>query len=144
MEAVVRRVLHVIQDCVRHANITDLNDVDRICLNLARCSAELGDLLNCVLVTRCILLDEDNISALRELHVCVNHLAVEWETRLLRVSNSETPSASASGRPRVAINIPLVKLKFLLVDPSDLYYPALILFFCPMSAKNSYVNYMFL
>ena len=49
MEAVVRRVLHVIQDCVRHANITDLNDVDRICLNLARCSAELGDLLNCVL-----------------------------------------------------------------------------------------------
>ena len=112
MSAVVQRVLHVVQECeIQSIDTISFNEVDRICLVLSRCATELGELLNSVLVARSIFLDEDTVSSLRELHICVNHLVVEWETRLLRASTGPAPPARALplGRPRVLINLPLVR-----------------------------------
>ena len=87
----MRRVLCVIQDCERNVGTTLVDEVDRISLALNHSSDELGELLNAVLVSGCILLDKDNRSSLRELHVCVNRLAVEWETRLNVCTGEATP-----------------------------------------------------
>lgn len=111
MHAAVWRVLNVIRDCeIHNVDTIAFSDLDRICLALSRCAAELGELLNAVLVSRTIALDEGNVSSLRELHLCVNHLVVEWETRLLQTSTSSAPPSRPLGRPRILINFPLVSV----------------------------------
>ena len=92
LQPVVRRTLRSLQESEEHAGAVFLNDVDRVCLSLSRSSAELGELLNAVFVTRTLVLDEECVSSLRELHICINRLLVEWESTLLSVSCGEALS----------------------------------------------------
>ena len=99
VEEVVRRTLEAIRD----SELTDINEVDRIRFALSRSSVEIGVILNEVLITQSIALSDECVSLLRELHMCLTHMFLEWESRHLRISNR------VLGRPRIAINIPLVK-----------------------------------
>lgn len=106
----VRDVLEVIQDSTRHLNTVDFEEVDRISLAFNRSSFSLGQILNAALVC-----GESNacfqggiITSLRELHMCVTQLFIEWETRLLHLRLGSSPSRSSLGRPNISINIPMV------------------------------------
>lgn len=110
IHATVRDVLDVVQDSTQHLNTVDFEEVDRISLAFNRSSFSLGQILNAVLVC-----GESNvcfhggiISSLRELHMCVTQLFIEWETRLLHLRLGSSPSRSSLGRPNISINIPMV------------------------------------
>ena len=64
---------------------------------------EIGEILNEVLITQSIALSDECVLLLRELHMCLTHMFLEWESRHLRISDR------VLSRPRIAINIPLVK-----------------------------------
>ena len=113
MEAVVRRVLTVVEDSLRHSNTTDLNEVDRISLALERSTAELGELLNAAIVSDEITLHEDAITVLRDLHICLNQMTVEWESKLQIMSTGDMYRPPTNpGRPRKLLNIPMVSCSF--------------------------------
>ena len=70
-------------------------EIDRIAITLCRSAAELGEFLSAVFVND----DDSSISAL---HLCMNHVVIEWEAR------SAGTQMTLSGRPRKMINIPMV------------------------------------
>lgn len=83
-------------------------------LSLRSSSYDVGSLLDAILVTREIELDDTNVlSSLRELHIVLNQLCMEYERKLLVLSMDPTRSAAApaeerQGRPRKIINLALV------------------------------------
>lgn len=131
MEAVVRRILTVVEDSERHSNTTDLNEVDRISLALECSTAELGELLNAAIVSDEIILQENTITILRDLHVCINQLIVEWESKLQIVSTGGMHRPPTNlGRPRKFLNIPMVGCSFvrcIIIDIRDWYNNYLII-----------------
>lgn len=100
MEAseVVRRALTAVQQSILYSETDSLMEIDRIVIALCRSAAELGEFLSAVFVND----DDSSISALRELHLCMNHVVIEWEAR------SAGTQMTSSGRPRKMINIPMV------------------------------------
>ena len=102
VEDVVHRTLEVIQDS-ELIDTTVINEVDRISLALSRSSAEIAEILNAVLITHSIALSDECVSLMRDLHICLTHMGLEWDSRHLRISDR------ALGRPRISINIELVK-----------------------------------
>ena len=103
VEEVVYRTLDAIRES-EHVDITVPNEVDQICFALSRSSSEIGEILNAVLITQAIALSDECVSILRELHICLSRMVLEWESRHLRAS------VRALGRPRLTINIPLVNV----------------------------------
>ena len=106
MESMVDRVRDVLSECVLHSTTSDVGVLDRIVVSLSQCSVDIGDLLNDSVVNGG---DEEPSIELRQLHICVNELLVEWETKLFRHENRMGVASNVSlGRPRNIINVPLV------------------------------------
>lgn len=97
----VHRTLKVVQDS-ELIDASVINEVDRISFALSRSSMEIEEILNAVLINHSISLSDECVSLLRELHICLTHMVLEWESRHLQISDR------AFGRPRISINIPLV------------------------------------
>ena len=98
-------MLDVIEDSIRQSSTVDY---DGVSIALHCSSLSLGRILNDVLMCGHYL-GSNIVSSLRELHICMTHLSVEWETRLVQLSHGSSPPKSSSlGHPTVFINIPVV------------------------------------
>ena len=107
--ATVREVLVVIEDSVQYLDTVDSNEVDRISLAFLRSASSLGQILNTILMCgESGRFTDATVDSLRELHMCVTHLAVKWETRLFQISHGGFPPRCSLGRPRIPINVPMV------------------------------------
>ena len=102
VEDVVRRTLEVIQES-ELVDTTVTDEVDRITFALSRSSVEIGEILN---AAHSIALSDEFVSLIRDLHICLTHMVLEWESRHLRISGRML------GRPRISINIPMVKYHY--------------------------------
>ena len=94
----VHRTLEVVQD----SKLIDASVINGISFALRHSSMEIGGILNAVLINHSISLSDECVSILQELHICLTHMVLEWESCHLQISNG------AFGRPRISINIPLV------------------------------------
>lgn len=109
LHVTVRGVSVVIEDSVQHLSTVDIHEIDRISLALLRCSSSLGQILNAALICgESSRSADDTVSSLRELHMCVTQLSIEWETRLFQMSHGSSSSRCSLGRPRIPINVPMV------------------------------------
>ena len=108
----VRDMLDVIEDSMRQSNTMDYHEVDGVSFALHHSSSSLGQILNDVLIYGDHLLEVNIISSVRELHMCVTHLSVEWETRLFQLSHGSSLPRSSLGHPTLSINIPMVCIKW--------------------------------
>ena len=77
--AVVDHVSSVIARCIECAGNEDIADLDFILTFLVSSSTELGELLDEVLVTRERHVDENVLTRLRDLRICLSQL---YETKL--------------------------------------------------------------
>lgn len=107
------RVSSVVSEC-RSRSGTDLPFLDMILLPLRSSSYDVGRLLDAILVTRDIEVEDASVlSGLRELHTSLNQLCMEYERKLLVLSTD--PSTNAAGpeerrrRPKKIINIAFVR-----------------------------------
>ena len=114
LDIILDRVSSVVAECIGHSGTEDLPFFGMIILSLRSTSYDVGRLLDAILVTREIQLDDLNVlSCLRELHICLNQLCMDYERKLLVLStdpsrNSPTPE-ERRGRPRKVINIAFVR-----------------------------------
>ena len=102
---------NVISQCtsMEHSGSGDLSDLDMIMSS----SSPVGVLLDKMLVTRQRHVEEE---VLRQLHMCLNQLCLEYETKLFivmlmspgRSAVSTTATSECRGRPKKIINIGLV------------------------------------
>ena len=114
VQDIVRDVSRVVEEVLQNRNTSDMSIVDRITLSLSQCSAALGELLNEVLLSsNGSSLSQADVNSLRDLHICVSQLFVQWESRLQQ--HSPQPRV---GRPRVSLNVPMVGLLCLLISVS--------------------------
>ena len=104
MEELVGRVASVLSECTQYSN--DSTNLDRLCFLLRGVSSEIGSLLDEILVTRQRNVESGELIKLQELNTCVGELCVQYETNLFR--SFTQLSDSVIGRPRKAINIPMV------------------------------------
>ena len=121
VDAVVDSVSSVISQCrsMEHSGSGDLSDLDMILVSIMSSSSQVGVLLDEILVTRQRHVVEEVVIVLRQLHMCLNQLCLEYETKLFIVM-SMSPGRSAvsttatsectRGRPKKIINISLVWL----------------------------------
>ena len=85
-----------------------------IVLSLRSSSCDVGSLLDDILVTREIEVeDADVLLTLRRLHISLNQLCTEYERKLLALfmdptGNAATPTEVRRGRPRKIITLALV------------------------------------
>ena len=99
----VQRTLQVIRDS-DHIQTSVSDEVDRISIVLSRSSAEIGEILNAALITHSVALSDECVTNLGDLHICLTHMVIEWESRHLQISDRRF------GRPRISINISLIWL----------------------------------
>lgn len=113
LDLLLDRVASVVAECVGRSGTEDLPFLDMIILSLRSTSCDVGRLLDAIIVTREIQLEDPNVlSSLRELHVCLNQLCMDYERKLLVLSadpSRNTPSDERLGRPRKIINIAFVR-----------------------------------
>ena len=93
-------------------------------MSLISSSSRVGSFLDEILITRQRQMDADVVSDLRQLHICLNQLCLQYETRLFihisgsidlgRSLSSVTDQLQATqqglprGRPRKIINLAMV------------------------------------
>ena len=91
-------VEEVLQECSLHGSTNDLSIADRIVHSLENCSQALYDQVSG---------NPSGRSAIyNELYVCIRHLLIQWESKLLRIECGGT----RLGRPKKRLNIVLVSL----------------------------------
>lgn len=97
----------VLGDCGVHRQLEhpDVNTIDQILLKLHSCDHDLSTLIN----TESGSVDYVQAASLRELHGLLGLLVVEWEEKLWNELGSDG-GVCRTGRPRKAINIPLVSM----------------------------------
>lgn len=110
VESVVMDVLEVVEDVSQNTGSNDFVEVDRITFALSRSSNRLGSVITVVLTEGTF--HPDIVSWLRELHLCLTQLWVEWETRLQRFHNQLPCERPSLGRPAMTLNIPMVSFMF--------------------------------
>ena len=101
MEELVGSVASVLSECAQYST-----NLDRLCFLLRGVSSEIGSLLDEILVTRQRNVESGELIKLQELNTCVGELCVQYETNLFR--SFTQLSGSVIGRPRKAINIPML------------------------------------
>ena len=75
--------------CLQASDTEDVAQLDVISFNLRSVSAELGDLVQEMMIHRAQSIDKDQLSKLLELAQCVTELADFHESRLLRFNQGE-------------------------------------------------------
>ena len=113
MEDCLASVARALNECRQLSGREDLPEVDRLVLSLKLASVELG-----ILLSGDVSQDDDDEDELErnlnQLHVCLNQLCLQYETKLLfllpmnpahRVSSL---THSGRGCPRKVINLPMV------------------------------------
>ena len=111
MDIAIERIASVLSDCrsIQFSRMHEtLSELDRFLWSLRICSCELGDLLDDILVVGQLQVDENDVNNLRQLHICLNQLYVEYETKLLFLLNRSSASASLIGQPKKIINLSMV------------------------------------
>ena len=101
---VVDAVLSVLSACMQHSRNDDVSYVDMTLMSLISDSSQVGILLDEILVTLTRQVDEEVLSNLRQLHVCLNQLCLEYETKLFVMMSGRSPPVSTTvtrgGDPR--------------------------------------------
>lgn len=119
VRSIVRNVWRVVTDVLANSDSTDFIVIDGITLELSQCSMALGEVLNGIVLSgHGTTFSQNDVTSLRELHVCVSQLFVDWETRL----NQYMLLTQQFGRPRIPINIPMVCLSVSCVYIAYNYY----------------------
>ena len=119
MNIVVESVYSAISLCTEHSASGDISDLDMILASYMSTSSQVGMLLDEILVTRQRRVEEEVLTVLRHLHICLNQLCVEYEKKLFIAMstspgrNTTTISGYSRGRPKKIINLGLVMLKLL-------------------------------
>lgn len=104
---VIDFVSFTISRCIQCIGSEDLSDLDMILLSLSSSSAQIGGILDEVLVTRERHIEDDALTDLRQLHLCLNQLYMEYETKLF-YRYRRTTTQSPRGRPKKIINLSMV------------------------------------
>ena len=105
---------------MEHSASGDISDLDMIQASFMSTSSQVGMLLDEILVTRQRRVEEEVLTVLRHLHICLNQQCVEYETKLFiamstsPVRNTTTISGHSRGRPKKIINVVLVWLETML------------------------------
>ena len=113
VSSVVDAVVDNVCTSMEHSGSGDLSDLDMILVSIMSSSSQVGVLLDKMLVTRQRHVEEE---VLRQLHMCLNQLCLEYETKLFIVMSmspgrsavSTTATSECRGRPKKIINIGLV------------------------------------
>ena len=111
VESTVREIQDVVREASQHPPPTDFVEIDRVSFALNRSCASLGEIRN-IVFQGASGFHPEIVSSLRELHICLSRLSVEWETLLQNCHNRLPQCRGVLGRPRVSLNIPLVKIVF--------------------------------
>ena len=96
MADVVDAVLSVLSACMEHSGNDDVSYVDMTPLSLISASSQVGILLDEILVTRTRQVVEEVLSSLRQLHLCLNQLCLEYETKLFVMISGRSPPVSTT------------------------------------------------
>lgn len=115
IENVVDAVLSAVSQCSSHSGSSDIQQLDMDLVSLIFASSQVGTLLDEILVTRQRDVDPRVLADLRHLHMCLNQLCLEYETKLFdSMSGVSNPGRSlaldepARGRPKKVINLAFV------------------------------------
>ena len=119
MRSIVDSVSSVVSQCLSHSGSTDMAQLDMDLISLMSASSQVGDLLDEILVTRQIEVDGSVLADLRRLHLCLNQLCLEYQTKLFNSMSGVTDSSRSlasiavgeqRGRPKKIINLAFVCL----------------------------------
>ena len=97
--SLVDRISAVLSQCM---NLEENDqELDNIILQLRLSLAEIGELLDRVLLTNELHLESSIVQQLQELQSCLNQLCVQYETRVLLCQSDRT----TPGRPKKIVNL---------------------------------------
>ena len=118
IDTVIDAVSSVVSQCSSHSGSEDLAGLDMDLVSLISASIQVGGLLDEILVTRTRDVDRSVLTDLRQLHLCLNQLCLEYQTKLFNhmsgVNHDTSRSLSSMlgepgrGRPRKVINFAFV------------------------------------
>ena len=115
MESVMDAVSSTVSQCSSHSGSADLAQLDFNIVSLISASSQVGGLLDDILVTGQIDVNGSVLADLRQLHMCLNQLCLEYQTKLFNIMSGITDPILSSadlseprGRPKKIINLALV------------------------------------
>ena len=108
----------IVSQCSSHSGSSEVPQLDMDLLSLISASTQVGSLLDEILVTRQRDVEGRVLADLRQLHMCLNQLCLEYQTKLFNsMSGVNDPATSctsvaldgpARGRPKKVINVAFV------------------------------------
>lgn len=107
MDGLLERTTAVLSDCRQFGDSTNVQELDRIVLHLKVCLAEIGELLDSILITGHFHLETSAVDSLQELQPCLSQLSAQYEAKLLLLQSNRT----TAGRPKKIINLSMASCR---------------------------------